>query len=352
MKKISALALMFVLFVLLPLSAQTPPDPKTLTRIESLLAKAGKAADKKDVDKALDLIDKALQLKADYAPALFQKARLLGGRDRAQAVSLLEQAVGADSSFLPAVKALALTHYQDARQVAANDFAAAAGHYEQAAAVNNLVAADQGLYVESLFNAGTLRFQAGDVKAAVPHFEKLTALPEPANDEQKNTVRLSHYMLGMAQEKGGHIEPAQQAFRRFIELSAALPQDPFLPVARFLLAESLMNELNAKVEKINQDAEPDKAVRIAALAREKVEIVDLLAGAMAQKPEIVEASRMYLGNYHYLAGNVDKAIETYETLIRDFAASDQIGSYQDFLKGIKAEKAKQVQAAGKSSKKK
>jgi tetratricopeptide (TPR) repeat protein len=106
-----------------------------------------------------------------------------------------------------------------------------------------------------------------------------------------------------------------------------------------------MTELNARVEQINRDEKEDKVTRIAAIAATRSEIVDYLEKAMAQKPEISESARMYLGNYNYIAGNIDKAIELYEALISDFASSDQIGSYQTFLKEIKEEKSNREKAA-------
>lgn len=353
MKKLCAVTLMFSLIIFAPfLSAKTEVDQKTMAKIGSLMEKVDKALGKKNDEKAMKLIDEVLQLQADYSPALYQKARMFYGKDQAMAISLLEQAVSSDNSCLPAVKDLAAIHYQNARKVSQGEPATAAAHFEKAAAVSNIETAEKGLYIESLFNAGTLRYQQGNFAAAIPLFEKLTGITETANDMQKNTVRLSYYMLGMAYAQTQKAEPVQKALSRYIELSAALPNDAYLPVARFILAESLMSDLNAMVEKINQDEKEDKIGRIAALAKTKPEIVNLLETAMAQKPEIAESARMYLGNYNFLAGNIDKAIEIYEALTRDFASSEQIGAYQNFLKGIRVEKENRAKAAGKTNKKK
>jgi hypothetical protein len=340
------ITMILLLVLALPqLSAQTEPDAKTLAKINSLMEKVDKAIEKKDGQKAMKLVEEVLVLKADHAPALHQKARFLYGSDPAQTLSLLEQAVVADSSYLGAVKDLAALHYQNAQKLQQTDMNAAAAEYEKAALVKNLESVDKGLMIESLFNSGALRFQAKDLKSAIPVFEKLSSITEPANDKQKNVIRLSFYMLGMAYIQNDQVEPAQKVLKKYIELSSDQPEDAYLPVARFILAESLMTELNARVEQINRDEKEDKVTRIAAIAATRSEIVDYLEKAMAQKPEISESARMYLGNYNYIAGNIDKAIELYEALISDFASSDQIGSYQTFLKEIKEEKSNREKAA-------
>ncbi len=352
MKKSFALVLMLALFISVPLlSAQSENDQKVMKKIESLMEKVGKAMEKKEGQKAMKLIDEVLTLKADYVPAIYQKARLFYGQDQAQAISLLEQAVEVDGNYLQAVKDLAAMYYQQAGK-AQNDAGAQADLYEKAAAVANLENAEKGLYVECLFNAGALRYQQKKMDQAIPLFEKLTAIQNPATDKQKNTIRLANYMLGMAYVQTQKTDKAQATLKQFIELSSALTDDPYLPVARFILAESLMNDLEAKVKVINKDEKEEKTSRIAALAATRTEVVELLEKAMAQKPEIAESAQMYLGNYYYLAGDLAKAIGYYETLTRDFATSDQIGSYQTFLKELKADKEFRDKEANKKGKKK
>lgn len=356
MKRFIMMTMILLLVVALPqLSAQNEPDAKTLAKINSLMEKVGKAMEKKDGPKAMKLIDEVLVLKADHAPALHQKARFFYGTDPAQAMSLLEQAVVADSSYAGAVKDLAAMHYQNAQKLQQSDMNAAAAEYEKAALVKNLDVVEKGLMIEALFNAGALRFQAKDMKSAIPVFETLSKITEPANDKQKNVIRLSFYMLGMAYVQSEQAEPAQKALRQYIELSKDLPEDAYLPVARFILAESLMADLNAKAEQINRDQKEEKTARIAALAAAHTDIVDLLENAVSQKPEIAESARMHLGNFSYLSGNLDKAIEQYEALIKDFPASEQLAAYQSFLKDIKsvkAEQEKQAQTDKKKAKKK
>lgn len=352
MKKSFAMMLMLALFISLPLvSAQTEVDQKVMKKIDSLMEKVGKAMEKKDGQKAGKLIDEVLSLKADYAPALHQKARLFYGQDQAQAITLLQQAVAADSSYMPAVKELAALYYQQAGKVQ-GDLVAQADLYEKALGVNNLEIAEKGLYVECLFNAGALRYQQKNMDKAIPLFEKLSAMKDPVNDKQKNTVRLSNYMLGMAYIQAKKTVEAQASLKKYIELSSALTDDPYLPVARFILAESMMNDLEAQVKEINKDEKEEKTARIAAAAAARVEVVDCFEKAMAQKPELAESVKMYLGNYHYLSGDLAKAIEYYEALTRDYPSSEQIVSYQNFLKELKADKEFRDKEASKKGKKK
>ncbi len=353
MKKLFVLALtLSLLFSVSLLSAQTEPDQKTMAKITATMEKVNKAMEKKDGEKAMKLIEEILKLKADYSPALYQKARFFYGKDPAQAIALLEQAVKADPSNAQAVKDLAAMHYQNAGKVPQGDLAAAAEEYRKASDVPNLQTVEKGLYVECLFNAGALNYQQGKIDAAVPFFEKLTAIADPTSDNQKKSIRLAHYMLGMAHYQAKRMVPAQDSLKNYIVLSEAIADDAYLPIARFILADLLMNDLNAQALKINQDQKEEKTSRIAALAATRPEVVDYLQKAMAAKPDIAETAHMHLGNYFYLSGNADKAIEEYENLIRDFSASEQLPVYQNFLKEMKAEKEKQAQAAKKPAAKK
>ncbi len=348
MKKIFLLTLILVLlFSFTQLSAGNETDQKTMTKIGKLMEKVGKAMEKKDGQTAMKFIEEVLELKSDYAPALHQKARFFYVQDQAQAITLLEQAMSADENYLPAVKELAILYFQNAQKLQQTDPQAGAAMFEQVAAVQNLEMAEKGLLIESLFNAGAIHYQLQNMKGALPVFERLTGITELADDKQKNVIRLGHYMLGMAYVQSEQAVPAQNALREYITLSADMTEDVYLPVARFILAELIMTELNDLVGKINQDQQEEKTSRIAALAATKAEVVDLFGHVMTVKtvkPEITEAARMNLGNYYYMAADLDKAIAEYETLIRDFASSEQIAAYQAFLTELKAERVKRVEA--------
>ena len=352
MKKIVLLSMILVLMLSFVLySAQGETDPKTMTKIEKLMEKVAKAMEKKDAPAALKIIDEVLELKGDYMPALHQKARFFYGQDPDQAIALLNQALSADAAYLPAVKDLATLHYRNAQKLQQSDPSAAAAAYEKAASIDRLESAEKGLLAETLFNAGALYYQQRNLEKAIAQFEHLTALKELQNEKQQNAVRLAHYMLGMAQVQHEQVEDAQKNLSRYIELSKDTAGDLYLPVARFILAETMMNELNAQAEAINRDQKENKGERIAALAATRPEVVSLLEQAMAEKPDIAESARMYLGNYQYLSGNVDQAIACYEALIKDFSASEQLGVYQNFLKEIKGEKERRQQEAKNKGKK-
>jgi len=352
MKKIILLTLILVLMLgFTHLFAQSETDQKTLDKMDKLMEKVGKAIEKKDGKTAMKLIEEVLILKQDYAPALHQKARFFYSQDQAQAITLLERAVVSDNAYLPAVKDLASLHFQNAQKLQQTDPAAAAISFEKAALVKNLENAEKGMMIEALFNSGALQYQQKQLEKAIQIFDKLTRM-DSSHDRQKNLLRLSFYMLGMAYVQSEQAPAAQAALRKYIDLSGELVDDTYLPIARFILAESLMNDLSEQVKKINVDQMEDKASRIAALTSDRTEIIELLEKAMAQKPELTENVRMNLGNFYYMAGNVDQAIDIYEGLIRDFTTSDQRSVYENFLKDIKTEKENKAKALKKSSQKK
>jgi tetratricopeptide (TPR) repeat protein len=89
--------------------------------------------------------------------------------------------------------------------------------------------------------------------------------------------------------------------------------------------------------KAEKDATDLKA-KIKTLAAQYANIPELLGKAVAAKPELEDAY-LVLGNYYYLAGDLDQAIAAYKALMEKFPASAGLAEYKSFLQKLEEEKA-------------
>jgi len=327
------------------LSAQNADDPKTVKKIAKLMEKAAAALEKKDGRKALENLDEVLSLHPNYAPALHQKARLTFGQDPAAAQEMLEKAVETDPNYAGAINDLARLLYQSARKAQQENADTAQGLFLRAAHVTNLQNVEKGLMINALFQAAALSHQKQDFESSAKILEELIAVPG-AQAADENSYRLAYYMLGVSYAQRNQQAKSVSNLRQYIALAEKVENDPYLPLSRYLVADALMQELNAKVDAIKADKEQEKRERIAAAAAACTEIKPLLEQALAGKPDLEDA-RMGLGNYAYLAGNLDEAIQIYEGLLKDFPQSANVSAYQSFLSDIRKEKAEQAAQAKK-----
>lgn len=380
-KKISVvLVFLFFLFAAVMPTAAEQPDQKTVKKIEKLIKKGDAQANKKEFDKAFETFNKALELSTDYAPTYFAIGKAYNiQKNFDTSIENLQKAVQLDPNFSPALDLLTKTLIGIAQEKAAQKKLAEANSYyakmleipgiensakEQRAtalfqlgvnysALNNpvksneyllkllaipdLAAFDKTKYVSASYQAGANFFNLAKLKEANQYLADLMKMPG-LKEEFLRIYSMSLYLLGVINNQLKEFPTSTQYLLKYLELTAANPSDPFAPIANFLIGSNNFQLLEKEVAPIKNDPEEkQKATKIAAVAKKHENIQSYLAKAIQLKPEL-EPAYMQLGNYYYYCQDLEKAIQTYKTLVEKFAASPDIDSYKKFLQGIEKQK--------------
>lgn len=166
-----------------------------------------------NLDTALTLFGKAVELDPELAPAHAAQARLLIARERfEEALAAADKALAIDPDMIDVQR----VRYDSLRRL---------GREEEAKEVFAvLAAADPEGLAESLYERGKAAFESGDSTAA------LTAL-EQAVQADPDHAR-AHYMLGLAYANSGDNAKAKQHLQTFLQLA---PNDPEASTAKQMI---------------------------------------------------------------------------------------------------------------------
>ena len=167
-----------------------------------------------NLDTAITLFGKAIELDPELAPAHAAQSRLLLARERYQeALTSAEKALELD----PGLVEVQRTRYEAYRRLGQEDKAREV--FEE------LAAADPEGLAETLLERGRAAFQAGETAAAVQALEQaVQAKPDHAR---------AHYWLGLSYANAGDNAKAKQHLQKFVELA---PDDPEAGSAKEMIA--------------------------------------------------------------------------------------------------------------------
>lgn len=166
-----------------------------------------------NLDTALTLFAKAIEIDAELAPAHGAQARLLLARESYQeALAAAERALDIDPELVDAQR----VRYEAYRRL---------GQEDKAKEVfETLAAADPEGLAEALYQRGQEAFQAGDTAAAVQALEQaVQAKPDHAR---------AHYWLGLSYANADDKAKAKLHLQKFVELA---PDDPEVSTAKEMI---------------------------------------------------------------------------------------------------------------------
>ena len=320
-------------------AAEKLPKPATKEAVK-LMEKAEKAIKSKDLDGALAFYAEVQKLEPAYAPAYLTAAQVYRlKQDDENAIASLQKAVETDLNFGPGVDAYAQLLLEKVRQASTQGKPAAAIPYlTRLLAVPGLETSRKPVYIDGLFNMGVSAFQARQFEASVEAFTKLLAVSDLATVAKPSFV-LAHYMMGFNLSLLEKPEEANGYLRKYLELVGAETANNFAPVAEYMIAKNEYALLDKEVVKLRADKnETDIKGKVKAMAGSYANIPELIGKAIAARPELEDAY-LVLGNYYYLAGDIDQAIAAYKSLLEKFAGSANKADYESFLKKLEEEKA-------------
>lgn len=167
-----------------------------------------------DLDTALTLFGKALEMDPELAPAHAASARLLLIEEQYEAaLAAADKALSIDPDLIEVQR----VRYEALRRL---------GREEEASqAFEQLAAADPEGLAETLYERGKAAFEGGDAAAAAQALEQaVQAKPDHAR---------AHYYLGLTYVNAGDNAKAKQHLEKFVELA---PNDPEVVAAKEMIA--------------------------------------------------------------------------------------------------------------------
>lgn len=167
-----------------------------------------------NLDTALTLFGKALEIDAELAPAHAASARLLLVKERYdEALAAADRALSIDPDLVDVQR----VRYEAFRRLGRED--------EARQVFEQLAAADPEGLAETLYDRGKAAFEAGETATAVQALEQaVQAKPDHAR---------AHYMLGLSYANAGDNAKAKQHLQKFVELA---PNDPEVGAAKEMIA--------------------------------------------------------------------------------------------------------------------
>lgn len=167
-----------------------------------------------NLDTALTLFGKAIEMDSELAPAHAASARLLLVKERyEEALAAADKAISIDPDLVDVQR----VRYEAFRRLGRED--------EAREVFEQLAAADPQGLAETLYDRGKAAFEAGETAAAVQALEQaVQARPDHAR---------AHYMLGLSYANAGDNAKAKQHLEKFVELA---PNDPEVGAAKEMIA--------------------------------------------------------------------------------------------------------------------
>lgn len=167
-----------------------------------------------NLDTALTLFGKAIEMDSELAPAHAASARLLLVKERfEEALAAADKAISIDPDLVDVQR----VRYEAYRRLGRED--------EARQVFEQLAAADPQGLAETLYDRGKAAFEAGETATAVQTLEQaVEAKPDHAR---------AHYMLGLSYANAGDNAKAKQHLEKFVELA---PNDPEVGAAKEMIS--------------------------------------------------------------------------------------------------------------------
>ena len=356
-------------------AAQTPVKKEVPKKVQKLMNKVEKAISAKEFDKALENLNKVIQMEPEYAPAYLTIGQIqMMQKKNDEAIANLEKAIKFDPEALKTKQFFAKSLFQLAKEaISQKQVEKANSYYLKLLEIPGIESIEKKMYVSSLFQVGYNSMLLKDLEKSNRYFLKLVAIPGIETEEKKFFVQ-STYQLGINFYQMKNAEKSVEHLTKLLEIpnvqvdfprlyptalylagintsqlkqyaksnaylskylalmkESGTPNQQLIPLANFLLGSNYMTMLEAEVGKVRDDKGKDKKKRIVELAKSYKNIDPCLSKAVELNPNL-EPAYMHLGNYYYYIDEIDKAMKTYQLLIEKFPTSPDIESYKTFLK--------------------
>lgn len=312
-------------------------------KVQKIMKKADKRLKQNKMDKALALYQEAISLEKEYASPYYGIALIYTSRKKLkESLPFLEQAIKYRPNYAEAYTLLAKNGYTLAQQHEK------AGEKEQASYLYRKILEYPVIknikpltYARALFQTGVNLSQNKAYDKANTHFRDILSIPEIELKDLR-MYAMTHFNLGVNLTQMNQLKEAIRFLQKYITLQTENPTDAYLPIAHYALALNAYQLFEKEVEAIKKDKEKNKKERIAQVAKINRAIANHLLKAIEGRPNI-EQAYVTLGNFYYLALDLEDSLKVYQQLVEKFPQSSDRQAYQNFIKELQ----KEIQKANK-----
>lgn len=317
------------------LIAQDKQEQKVSKKALRLMKKVDKAMAAKEFDKALESIQKVMDVAPEYAAPHFKKGIILKEQQSySEAASCLEKALQYQPQYPGAGDALAETLNLLANEMRKNkDLDKAVELYLKIIDLSDVGEAGKRIQTEAYFQLGISFYWLKKPGLSNENFIKFIKIPGVENDYKAIFITAS-YIMSINSSKLKLYAQSNEYMFKFLELSTAPEVNKnWIPLAYFIIGSNgfeLLQKEVAKKEKTDIEG-------VAKLAKADKIIAANLSKAIELGANLEEVY-LTLGNYYYLCRDIDNAIKYYKMLIEKFPNSPDIATYNDFLQQLEKDK--------------
>jgi tetratricopeptide (TPR) repeat protein len=371
-KMLIGLVMVFFIVQGMSLVAADKTEKPTLKEVAKLYDSAEKAMKAKKYDEAVVSFQKAIELEPNYIPSYLGLALVQRDQKKyAESVENLEKML----KIRPDAP-MALQAYREILYAAGNeeyqkqDFQKSNGFFLKFLGITGIETSAKKPAENATYLVGLNSYFLKEYEKSIEYFTKFMAFPG-VETAAAPLYQISNYMIGLCYTQLNQVEKANPFLQKFIDVNKD-PANQQVPLAHYLLGSNNYAALNAEVDKVNKDmleavnkeAEAlnadtkmkpkDKEAAIAKhkekvdrmkadvkkkqveLASFRKDVVPYLQKAIELRPDIEDAY-VKLGNYYYLAGDLENALKTYKTIKEKFPNSPDITAYNAFIQKVEKE---------------
>ncbi len=312
--------------------SQPKPDKKILKEAKKLRKKGDKELKKKNFDEAIKYYLESLKLYPDDEKANVNIAyAYLKKGDYENSLNYYEKAY----KINPKIKGVKETIIQVCQYLGSNYQRSrkpekAVIYYEKL--LNYIEVNDKNMknVLNLYYLLGLDYYSIKKFEKSIGYFEKIIKT-ENAQKISPDLVNMSYYLLGLDYTMLKDIKNATSYLQKYIDLMKDNKDDRWLPFAYYIYGKNYYSEMEKKIKEIEKkkDYKIEEVNKIAKSYYKNIE--PYFKKALELKP--IEDAYVDLGNFYYYAGEKEKALETYEELIKNFPASKE--RYKKFVEKLK-----------------
>lgn len=371
-KMLVVLAMMFFVVQGMSLVAADKTEKPTLKEVSKLFDSGEKAMKAKKYDEAVASFQKAIELEPTYAPSYLGLALALRDQKKlGESIENIEKML----KIKPDAP-LALQVYREVLYAAGNeeyqkqDFQKSNGYFAKFLGIAGIETSAKKPAENATYLVGLNSYFLKEFDKSIEYFTKFAGFPGVETDAAP-LFQISSYMIGLCYTQLNQPEKANPFLQKFVDLNKD-PANQQIPLAHYLLGSNNYAVLNTQVDKVSKDmleavnkeaeainanAKMKPKEREAAIAKHKEktelvkadikkkqaelaslrkDVVPYLQKAIELRPDIEDAY-VKLGNYYYLAGDLENASKTYKTIKEKFPKSPDMSTYDNFIQKVDKE---------------
>ena len=368
-KMLVGLVMMFFIVQGMSLVAADKNEKPTLKEVAKLYESAGKAMKAKKFDEAIVEYQKAIELEPNYGPSYLGLALVLREQKKyGESIENIEKMLKINPNA-----PMALQAYREILYMAGNeeyqkqDFQKSNGFFIKFLGIAGIETSAKKPAENATYLVGLNSYFLKEFDKSIEYFTKFAGFPGIETDAAP-LYQITNYMLGLCYTQLAQPEKANSFLQKFIDMNKD-PANQQIPLAHYLLGSNNYARLNTEVDKVskdmleavnkeaealNADTKMKPKDREAAIAKHKEKVDQMKADVKKKQAELaslrkdvvpyllkaielrpdIEDAYVKLGNYYYLAGDLENALKTYKTIKEKFPNSPDIAAYNNFIQKV------------------